>query len=175
MCAYAGGKGYLQQQHSNRGLYAFSLPRGAVADSKVFVCSLFVVIKIRKQRKKRKQKRQANRNVHCDELSQASADNIQTPFSRRCPPTSGNLLRDGFGFGSILSGAAPSSAVVAQHDRQLEQIVHDDMLSAARQTRCSRPRITRVPSSPMMAEKATAFGPDRTTREVAPCSLARSP
>ena len=134
-------------------------------------------IRIQTQRKKRKQKRQANPNVYWDELSQASADNnIQTPFSRLCPPRSGNLLRDGFVFGTIFSGAAPNSAVVAQkNDRQLEQIVLDDMLSAARQTRCSRPRITRVPSSPMMAEKATAFGPDRTTREVAPCSLARSP
>ena len=42
------------------------------------------------------------------------------------PPIGGNLTRDGFGFGSILSGGAPNSAVVAQHDRQLEQIVQDD-------------------------------------------------
>ena len=27
MRAYTGGKGYVQQQHSNSGLYAFSLPR----------------------------------------------------------------------------------------------------------------------------------------------------
>ena len=81
---------------------------------------------IRTQRKKREQKRQTNRNVFWDEVSQASADNIQTPFSRRSPPTSGNLLRDGVGFGSILSGAAPNSAAVAQHDRQFEQIVQDD-------------------------------------------------
>ena len=42
------------------------------------------------------------------------------------PRKSGNLLRDGVGFESILFVAAPNSAVVAQHDRQLEQIVQDD-------------------------------------------------
>ena len=94
---------------------------------------------IRTQRKKRKQKRQTNRNAYWDELSQASADNILTPFSRRRPPTSGNLLRDGFGFGSIFSGAAPSSVVVAQHDRQLEHIVQDDScLLRAKHDVCDR-------------------------------------
>ena len=44
--------------------------------------------------------------------------------------TTYHLLRDGFGFGSMLSGAAPNSAVVAQHDRQLEQIVQEVVFSA---------------------------------------------
>ena len=89
---------------------------------------------IRALRKKREQKRLTNRHVYWDGLSQASADNIQTPFSRRCPPTinRGNLLRDGFGFKSIISGAAPNSAVVADHDCQLEQIVRDSCLLRAK-------------------------------------------
>ena len=123
---------------------------------------------------KRDRQIQMSTGTNCLKRQQTTTYRLLSPAS--APPEVETYYANGFGFGTIFSGAAPNSAVVAQkNDRQLEQIVLDDMLSAARQTRCSRPRITRVPSSPMMAEKATAFGPGRTTREVAPCSLARSP